>query len=141
MKTTLTMVLTTFLAVGSAKPLHQARDQTTPAAVVAARTAPARSGKMTFYSPGQGACGVTNVDNDMVVAISPSLYGTYANPNASPMCQKTANITCPGGKTIKAAVRDRCMGCGAGDIDVSPAVFKVCGSLDLGKMAVGWDIN
>lgn len=174
MKTTVFTVLTTFLALGSAKPLctHQANNQTISTTNshgnhtitgathnhnhnhnqttglasdhhhAHARAAPAFSGKMTYYAPGQGACGATNGAGDMVVAIPASVYGTYANPNASPMCQKTVTITCPGGgKTVKAAVRDRCAGCGGGDIDVSPAVFQVCGDLALGKMAVGWDVN
>lgn len=97
-------------------------------------------GKMTYYTPGQGSCGAVNSVSDLVVAIPASLYGTDPNPNASPMCQKTAAITC-NGKVVKAAVKDKCLGCGGNDIDVSPAVFRQCGDLGAGTMAVSWDLN
>lgn len=98
-----------------------------------------QSGKMTYYTPGSGSCGATNSETDLVVAISTSMYGTYANPNASPMCKKSASIKC-NGKTIKAAIKDKCMSCGKGDIDVSPAVFKQCGALSQGVITVTWDV-
>lgn len=97
------------------------------------------TGRMTYYTPGQGSCGATNTASDMVVAVSAATFGTYANPNASPACQMTATITC-GKTTVRAAVRDKCPGCGAGDIDVSPAVFKLCGDLSLGVIQVSWAI-
>lgn len=31
----------------------------------------------TFYDVGLGACGVTNVDTDYIVAVSTTLYDTY----------------------------------------------------------------
>lgn len=136
MKSIILTTLTTLVALSSAQPtqLHgletyelQARKRT-------------NTGKMTYYTPGQGSCGVTNTDTDMIVAVSPSVYGTYANPNSSPMCKKSITITC-NGKTVKAAIKDRCAGCGANDIDVSPAVFKVCGPLSTGAMTVSWATN
>lgn len=97
------------------------------------------TGRMTYYTPGQGSCGATNTASDMVVAVSAATFGTYANPNASPACQMTATITC-GKTTVRAAVRDKCPGCGAEDIDVSPAVFKLCGDLSLGVIQVSWAV-
>lgn len=136
MKSIILTTLTTLVALSSAQPtqLHgldtyelQARKRT-------------NTGKMTYYTPGQGSCGVTNTDTDMIVAVAPSVYGTYANPNSSPMCQKSITITC-NGKKVKAAIKDRCTGCGANDIDVSPAVFKTCGPLSTGAMTVSWATN
>lgn len=98
-----------------------------------------QTGKMTHYTPSMGSCGKTNTEKDLVVAISKDMYGTYANPNASPMCSKSASIKC-NGKTIKAAIRDKCMSCGKGDIDVSPAVFTQCGPLSTGVITVTWDV-
>lgn len=139
MKFTSTILLTTLAALTTAAPCDieaHNNSTTTPAVLVARRS---QTGKMTHYTPGQGSCGKTNTENDLVVAISKGMYGTYANPNASPMCSKSASIKC-NGKTIKAAIRDKCMSCGNADIDVSPAVFKKCGSLSTGVITVTWDV-
>lgn len=130
--TTILTTLTALAALTTAQPTHQLH------AAVEKR---AHSGKLTYYTPGMGSCGVTNSNTDMIVAVSPSVFGTYPNPNNSPLCQKSITITCPNGKKIKADVKDRCAGCGVDDLDVSPAVFEVCGSLDLGTMKVDWDMN
>lgn len=138
MQTTFTTTaLTTLLALATASPLHM-----TPAQgiTLSPRDDATTSGSMTYYSPAQGSCGVTNTDTDLVVAVASSVYGTYANPNASPACGQTATITC-GSTTVTATVRDRCAGCAATDIDVSPAVFEKCGDLSVGKMAVSWKLS
>ncbi|KAJ4413745.1 hypothetical protein N0V82_008334 [Gnomoniopsis sp. IMI 355080] len=137
MKSTILATLTTLVAFSSAQPtqLHGLQTYELQTEKRAALT-----GKMTYYAPGEGACGVTNTATDMIVAVAPSVYGTYANPNASPACQKSMTINC-NGKTVTAAVKDRCAGCGANDIDVSPAVFEVCGALSTGAMTVSWTMN
>lgn len=142
-----TLLTTTFavLHAATAQPTQQQQQfqvrQTHEVPAEEKRTTTASgSGKMTYYTPGLGACGVTNDDTDMIVAVSPSVYGSYANPNSSPMCQKTMTITC-NSKTVKAAVKDRCAGCGTKDIDVSPAVFEACGDLSAGVMTVSWTTN
>lgn len=143
-----TTIFTLLTALTAAAPLeHQPQtlsydieaqyNSTSPAAGIVERKL--QTGKMTYYTPGQGSCGKTNTETDLVVAISKGMYGTYANPNASPMCSKSASIKC-NGKTIKAAIRDKCMSCGNADIDVSPAVFKQCGSLSTGVITVTWDV-
>ena len=148
MKFTTTIFLTLLAALTAAAPLEpqpqtlsydiEAQyNSTSPDVTIVERKL--QTGKMTHYTPGQGSCGKTNTENDMVVAISKGMYGTYANPNASPMCSKSASIKC-NGKTIKAAIRDKCMSCGNADIDVSPAVFKQCGSLGTGVITVTWDV-
>lgn len=142
MKFVLISSLTTFIAITGAHPFMSPQS---PAHLRGRQTndvqfeTRSHSGKMTYYTPDQGSCGVTSSSSDMVVAISTSMYGSYANPNSSPMCQKTVAIDC-NGKTIKAAVTDKCMGCGADDIDVSPAVFSQCGDLALGTMTVTWNV-
>lgn len=143
MKFALITSLTTLIAVTYAHPLSlklqaptQFHERQTHDLELKSRS---QSGKMTFYTPGQGSCGVTNSASDMIVAISTTMYGSYANPNSSPMCQKTIAINC-NGKTIKAAVKDKCMSCGVADIDVSPAIFSQCGDLTLGTMTVDWEV-
>lgn len=146
MKFTTTIFLTILTALTTAAPLEP---QTVPyelqdgeahnatAQVLVERRS--QTGKMTHYTPGSGSCGKTNTEKDLVVAISQGMYGTYANPNASPMCSKSVSIKC-NGKTIKAAIKDKCMSCGNGDIDVSPAVFTQCGALSTGVITVTWDV-
>lgn len=136
MKSIILTALTTTVAFSSAQPTSLHGLQT----FELQSEKRANTGKMTFYTPGQGSCGVTNTESDMIVAVAPSVFGTYANPNASPMCKKSITITC-NGKKVKAAIKDRCAGCGAKDIDVSPAVFKSCGSLSTGAMTVSWVTN
>lgn len=136
MKFTITTILTS-LTLATAQPhtLHQPTNRD------AAAAGPQHTGKMTFYTPSQGSCGITNTGTDLVVAIPQAVFGAYANPNASPMCAKSVTITCPGGNKIVAAIKDKCMGCAPDAIDVSPAVFSQCGNLGLGTMVVGWDVN
>ncbi|KAK7698963.1 hypothetical protein SLS64_012018 [Diaporthe eres] len=146
MKFTTTIFLTLLTALTTAAPLepqtlpYELQDSeaqnVTSQAVVERRS---QTGKMTHYTPSMGSCGKTNTEKDLVVAVSKSMYGTYANPNASPMCSKSVSIKC-NGKTIKAAIRDKCMSCGNGDIDVSPAVFTQCGALSTGVITVTWDV-
>ncbi|PHH67757.1 hypothetical protein CDD83_6428 [Cordyceps sp. RAO-2017] len=89
-----------------------------------------------------GACGFddSGKDNsDNIVAISKDKMGTQSNGN--PMCGQTITIHA-NGKTCKATVRDKCMGCAANNIDVSEKVFKeLYGSLDGGRMPVSWSFD
>ncbi|OTA56009.1 hypothetical protein K449DRAFT_336853 [Hypoxylon sp. EC38] len=87
------------------------------------------SGDMTFYYPGVGACGGTNTNNDMVVAMSPNQDGH---------CGKTIKISY-GGKTATALVVDKCPGCPGDNIDVSPAVFDELANPDKGRVQVTWE--
>ncbi|KAI8869722.1 hypothetical protein GQ42DRAFT_111914, partial [Ramicandelaber brevisporus] len=76
-------------------------------------------GKATWYNPALGSCGWTNGDNDVVVAVSHQIYGQGINA-----CKKCVNIVGSNGKTVKATVVDKCMGCTPDHLDVSPATFK-----------------
>ncbi|KKY37024.1 putative riboflavin aldehyde-forming enzyme [Diaporthe ampelina] len=146
MKFIITTVLTVLTALTTAAPLEpetlpydlqEGEAKNVTVEVVVERRS--QKGKMTHYTPSMGSCGKTNTEKDLVVAVPNGMYGTYANPNASPMCSKSASIKC-NGKTIKAAIRDKCMSCGNGDIDVSPAVFTQCGPLSAGVITVTWDV-
>ncbi|UQC79524.1 SCP-like extracellular protein [Colletotrichum lupini] len=90
-------------------------------------------GDITFFSPGLGACGWTDNDNSMIVALSHIKMGSQSNGN--PLCGKTVRIQAEG-KSVDVKVTDKCMGCAVNDIDVSPAVFKALLG-DLGRGRVG----
>ncbi|WEW55472.1 hypothetical protein PRK78_000903 [Emydomyces testavorans] len=80
------------------------------------------SGDMTFYDGGLGACG-GNVDShgEDAVAISVDLMGE--GNNHSPYCGKTITIKY-NGKTCKAVIKDKCMGCSGGSIDMTRHLFN-----------------
>ncbi|KAK8112187.1 RlpA-like double-psi beta-barrel-protein domain-containing protein-containing protein [Apiospora kogelbergensis] len=106
------------------------------AGLVAALPLEARSGgDMTYYNPGLGSCGLTNGDGDAVVALSPAQYA--AHPDA---CGKSIVINY-GGKTATATVVDKCPGCSADSIDVSPSIFQSLESLDAGRVQVSWSFQ
>ncbi|KAI0903345.1 riboflavine-aldehyde-forming enzyme [Ustulina deusta] len=90
----------------------------------------ASGGDMTYYNPGLGYCGQTNGDNDAVVALSPG--------EVVGKCGKTIKIH-HDGKSATAKVVDKCPGCAAGSIDVSPVVFKQLANLDQGRVHVTWE--
>lgn len=90
-------------------------------------------GDITFFNPGLGACGWTDNDDSMIVAISHIKMGSQSNGN--PLCGKTVRIQAEG-KSVDVKVTDKCMGCAVNDIDVSPAVFKALLG-DLGRGRVG----
>ncbi|KAI0013774.1 RlpA-like double-psi beta-barrel-protein domain-containing protein-containing protein [Xylariaceae sp. FL0662B] len=112
--------------------------QTLLALFLGAGASLAYSGDMTFYTPGLGACGGTNNENDRIVALSPAQYGNDANPNKAKVCGKHIKIHYSG-KTTTAKVVDKCPGCASGSIDVSPSVFKQLASLDKGRVKVTWE--
>ncbi|KAH8202052.1 hypothetical protein TruAng_003807 [Truncatella angustata] len=95
------------------------------------------TGRMTHYDPGLGACGRTNGPNDRIVALGHSRF-TAGNPNNDPLCGKNIKIH-HNGVTVTAQAVDKCMSCGANDIDVSPAVFKFFAPLGTGVMQVEWE--
>ncbi|KAI0860046.1 riboflavine-aldehyde-forming enzyme [Xylaria cubensis] len=97
--------------------------------IMAVGPALAFSGDMTYYYPGLGSCGWTNGNNDAVVALSPSKSGD---------CGKTINIHYQG-KSTTAKVVDKCPGCAADAIDVSPTVFSKLANLDQGRVSVTWE--
>lgn len=104
---------------------------------------PLRAGEITYYTVGLGACGTddTGADqNENIAALSHLLMGTSSNGN--PMCGQTVTISA-NGKTAKATVKDKCMGCSIDDVDVSEKVYKELfgGSLDSGRMPMKWSFD
>lgn len=59
-------------------------------------------GSITWYNPsvGVGACG------ELVAAVSPQMYGSYPNPNNSPVCGKYVVVHAAGGKATWAKIVD-----------------------------------
>jgi hypothetical protein len=79
-----------------------------------------KTGDLTYYTVGMGACGEDDTGKDEtenIVALSHLLMGTVSNGN--PMCGKTITIS-SGGKTVVATVKDKCMGCAIDAIDGKP---------------------
>jgi hypothetical protein len=67
------------------------------------------SGDMTFYDTGLGSCGDTDDGTvEDIVALAHGIMGPLSNTN--PLCGKTITVSY-GGKTVKATVKDKCMGC------------------------------
>ncbi|KAG9301183.1 hypothetical protein G9A89_012566 [Geosiphon pyriformis] len=85
-----------------------------------------RNGQGTYYNPGLGACGFTDNDNSAIVALGSPLFDQYTpngNPNNNSLCGKRIRIEFEG-KSVEGTVHDRCPECAAGDVDMSPSMFK-----------------
>ncbi|OCH90900.1 hypothetical protein OBBRIDRAFT_729817 [Obba rivulosa] len=91
------------------------------------------TGRGTWFDVGLGACGYTNVNSDKIVAISADIYGDGGNCNQYVQVTNTAN-----GKSAWGQTRDKCPGCGAYDLDMSPSLFEELGSLDTGVLEIEW---
>ncbi|KAK7229994.1 hypothetical protein V2G26_002164 [Clonostachys chloroleuca] len=111
-------------------------------ATVAATSAVAYTGDMTYFTQGLGSCGQVKTDADAVVALSAADYGEWANPNQATVCGKWIKITA-NGKTVRAQVWDKCPGgeCVSGGIDVSPSVFTQIADLSVGRLTVSWEFE
>ncbi|KAK6821784.1 RlpA-like double-psi beta-barrel-protein domain-containing protein-containing protein [Apiospora arundinis] len=104
----------------------------------ASLVARAKSGDMTYYDAGLGACGRTNNNQDSIVAL-PFSYFKASNPNQDPMCGKKIKISYKG-KSKTVTVVDKCAGCSGNSIDVTPKVFTdLVGGLGAGRVQVTWD--
>ncbi|OAA44231.1 expansin module family protein [Metarhizium rileyi] len=89
------------------------------------------TGDSTYYEPGLGACGTTNSAAELIAAIPVSMY-------AKEHCGQQIIIKA-GGNTITVTAVDKCMGCKAGDLDLSPEAFRrLFGSLDKGRAPIQW---
>ncbi|KAK8127308.1 extracellular cellulase CelA/allergen Asp F7-like [Apiospora sp. TS-2023a] len=99
----------------------------------------AHSGSLTYnpFNGNTGACGHAINNGDSTVAVAPS-YFTSSNSNNDPVCGKTVNIVY-NGVTTSAQVWDKCTGCGDGDLDATPDLFKrIVGSTDPGRVSISW---
>ncbi|KAH9982466.1 RlpA-like double-psi beta-barrel-protein domain-containing protein-containing protein [Lactifluus volemus] len=104
-----------------------------------------QDGDGTFYGTGLGACGVTNSDTDLIVAVAHELFDTYpgytgANPNFNPICGKMIQASCKSskfhqGNTVLVNVTDRCGGCeNPESLDFSPRAFKQLADPSVGRI-------
>ncbi|KDQ62594.1 hypothetical protein JAAARDRAFT_121442 [Jaapia argillacea MUCL 33604] len=91
------------------------------------------TGRGTWFNTGEGACGGWNVNSDKIVAISHLRWDGGVNCGQWMQITNTAN-----GKTAYGLTRDECMGCGDGDVDMSPSLFEELGNLDTGVLSVSW---
>jgi len=74
-----------------------------------------------------GACGWTNTEAEMVIAISQVLFDPKTpggNPNNNPLCGQMVNIQTTTGGSVQAKVVDRCVGCKEGDLDMTLPLFN-----------------
>jgi type IV secretory pathway VirB10-like protein len=130
----------------SEKPAPPAAPQPTASPLeskdTSAPSGASRTGDLTFYALGLGACGFNDGGKDQtdnIVALSHLEMGEQSNGN--PYCGKTISISA-NGKTIQAIVRDKCMGCEKDNIDVSEHAFKeLFGDLGVGRSTVNWWYN
>lgn len=86
------------------------------------------SGDLTYYDPGLGACGITSGSDEHIVAVSEvtfDLFTPNGNPNNNPLCGQKVSITGSSGSTYEATIVDRCVGCKAADLDLSPGFFTI----------------
>ncbi|KAK3986520.1 RlpA-like double-psi beta-barrel-protein domain-containing protein-containing protein [Cladorrhinum sp. PSN332] len=98
------------------------------------------TGQFTWYNTGLGACGKTNNDNQLVVALNKATFDPKTpngNPNKNTLCGRKIRATYKG-KSVDVTVVDRCPGCGANDLDLSPAAFKKLAGLDKGRITGSW---
>lgn len=87
---------------------------------------------------GLGACGWTNTDTDLIVAISEQLfYQMGSQSNGNPACGKYINVK-NGDKSVKVKVTDCCPGCSERSLDLSPAAFDKLADPSEGRINIKW---
>ncbi|PON25726.1 hypothetical protein TGAM01_v205163 [Trichoderma gamsii] len=97
------------------------------------RAAAAFTGSVTYYEVGLGACGQTNSDSELVVAVSHSLY------DREHPCGRNIRVHYEG-KSVDVRVVDRCESCAEDDLDLSPTAFQqVIGPLSIGRATATWE--
>jgi hypothetical protein len=103
------------------------------------------TGELTFYSPGLGACGWEHRDGDAICAVSHLVWDAVqvgSNPNNNPLCGRKIRVRREvegvGTRTVDVTVVDRCTGCKANDIDLSPGVFNQLAREEQGRVTGSW---
>jgi expansin (peptidoglycan-binding protein) len=115
-------------------------DNSTNIADAAEVKAALNHGDLTYYTPGLGACGTVNGENDAIVAISHLIFDPKTpngNPNKNSLCGKKIRIQ-RNGKSTVVQVRDRCEGCKKSDLDVPVKVFSKLAPPSAGRVKVDW---
>ncbi|KAI0399238.1 RlpA-like double-psi beta-barrel-protein domain-containing protein-containing protein [Xylaria palmicola] len=99
------------------------------------------SGDLTYYTPGLGACGVWNSEDDAIVALSWRLFDNYTpggNPNRNTLCGRRIQINL-NGRSAVVKVADRCEGCQHDDLDVPVKVFSSLADPNVGRIKMTWN--
>lgn len=107
-----------------------------------------QAGDLTYYTPALGACGTSNDESDMVVAIAHKLFDAAGedggNPNNNPLCGRKIRVerdfveTGAGRRSVDVKVVDRCTGCEPTDLDLSPEAFKKLALESQGRVEGQW---
>ncbi|KAK0710461.1 RlpA-like double-psi beta-barrel-protein domain-containing protein-containing protein, partial [Apiosordaria backusii] len=87
-------------------------------------------------SVGLGACGQLHQDSELVAAISYAVFDPQTpggNPNNNPLCGRRIRASFES-KSVEVTVVDRCPGCSAGSLDLSPAAFQKLADLGRGRI-------
>ncbi|KAJ7353345.1 hypothetical protein DFH08DRAFT_63070 [Mycena albidolilacea] len=82
----------------------------------------------------RGACGDVSVDTDFIVALDQRFFGTSY---PSPYCNRKITMLY-GGKTTTATIKDSCLGCAVGGLDLSPGLFSFFADLGEGTIYGTW---
>jgi len=99
------------------------------------------NGEATFYEVGLGACGETNSDSEMIAALNHAQWDAFGSmSNGNPACGKQATLNYEG-KSVTVTIRDKCMGCKHGDLDLSPAAFKQLADEGAGRIQMSWNFS
>jgi hypothetical protein len=104
----------------------------------------ANSGDMTVYDPnnGYGACGTQIPNSDFSAALSHEIWGAdqWGNDglNHNPNCGRRVRVTW-NGRTVDVTIKDKCMGCKAGDIDLVRAAWnQITGNRAGDRLKASW---
>ncbi|KAJ9268397.1 CAZyme family CBM63 [Paecilomyces variotii] len=98
------------------------------------------SGQATYYTTNgvqDGTCSFSGY------TLPSSLFGTAlsnSNWNNGANCGACAQVSAPGGKSIKAMIVDQCPGCGENHLDLFPDAFSELAALSVGVLDVQWNI-
>lgn len=131
------VLLASALILGTALGATIGKRSTGPTPIGAVHT-----GQLTYFSPAVGACGFTNTETDMVVAVSHELWDKVqvgANPNTNPLCGKRLRLTGPLG-SVDVSVADRCpaASCTLWNVDASRGAYlKIANEVD-GRVPLNW---
>ncbi|KAH7923027.1 hypothetical protein BV22DRAFT_1016204 [Leucogyrophana mollusca] len=90
--------------------------------------------RFTYFYDGLGACGITSLPTDFIVALNSDQYGNGAH------CFETITISF-GGKTAQAQIVDECPGCPYGGLDFSVGLFEYFSPLSVGVLDGEWSFN
>ncbi|KAG8936722.1 hypothetical protein FRC03_010215 [Tulasnella sp. 419] len=89
-------------------------------------------GKATYFDVGLGACGKVNKNSQPIIALNGAQYKKSA-------CGKWITIKNPKNKkSARGFVMDLCPGCGKGNLDLSPSLFKKLGKTAQGVIPIEW---